>query len=197
MRRIRIGIIGAGAATEWSILPVLSGPDIMAPPDTGAWWGRRVPSTSDILYQAPVRPEVVALADEDGARAERVAHLARVRGVYSDWRAMLREVELDAVVCAASPRVAGDVAVAAGAAVKSLWLSGPPGGSAAAALQLARDLQGRTLRVWCSRALRRAAAHRGAWRLIERGQIGSVAALALRWGAPLHTTERSQGRSPL
>ena len=173
-------------------MPVLSGPDIVAPPDTGAWWGRRAPSTSDIYYQAPARPEVVALADEDGARAERVANMARVRGVYSDWRTMLREVELDAVLCTASPRVAGDVAVAAGAAVKWLWLAGPPAGSAAAALQLARDLQGRTLRVWCSRALRRAAAHRAAWRLIERGHIGAVAALALRWGAPLHTTERTE-----
>jgi predicted dehydrogenase len=124
MRRIRIGIIGAGAATEWSILPVLSGPDIVAPPDTGAWWGRRAPSTSDIYYQAPARPEVVALSDEDGARAERVAHLSRVRGVYSDWRSMLREVELDAVLCTASPHVAAEVAVAAGAAVKWLWLAG-------------------------------------------------------------------------
>lgn len=192
MRRIRIGIIGAGAATEWSILPVLSGPDIVAPPDTGAWWGRRAPSTSDIYYQAPARPEVVALSDQDGARAERVAHLSRVRGVYSDWRTMLREVELDAVLCTASPHVAGEVAVAAGAAVKWLWLAGPPASSATAALQLARDLQGRTLRVWCSRALRRAAAHRGAWRLIERGHIGNVAALALRWGAPLHTPEQPQ-----
>jgi predicted dehydrogenase len=197
MRRIRIGIIGAGAATEWSILPVLSGPDIMAPPDTGAWWGRRAPSTSDIYYQAPARPEVVALADEDGARAQRVANLARVRGVYSDWRAMLREVELDAVLCTASPHVAAEVAVAAGAAVKWLWLAGPPAGSAAAALQLARDLQGRTLCVWCSRALRRAVAHRGAWRLIERGHIGAVAALALRWGAPLHNEERRESSQAL
>jgi hypothetical protein len=110
---------------------------------------------------------------------------------------MLREVELDAVLCTGSPRVCAEVAVAAGAAVKWLWLAGPPAGSAAAALQLARDLQGRTLNIWCSRALRRAAAHRGAWRLIERGQIGSVAALALRWGSPLHAVERPESLQPL
>jgi len=186
MKRVRIGIIGAGGATEWAILPVLSGPDAVSPPDSGAWWGRRPLPDSAISYQAPARPEVVAIADRDGARAGRLAESWRVRASYSDWRLMLREVELDALLCLAPPEVAAEVVVAAGAAVRHLWLDGPPALSAAATRSLEDRLQGRALKVWCGHSLRAAAAHRAAQRLIERGQIGEVSALSLRWPAPLH-----------
>ncbi len=189
MRRVRIGIIGAGAVTEWAVLPALSGPDIVAPPDTGAWWGRRPGSSSDIRYQAPACPEVVALADADLSRAQRVGAAARVRAIYSDWRLMLREVEMDALLCLAPPAVAAEVAGGAGAAVRWLWIDGPPAPTAAETLALARRLEGRSLHVWCAHPLRQAAAHRAAWRLIERDALGAVSALALRWGTPFHIVE--------
>ena len=190
MRRVRIGIIGAGPLTEWAILPALSGPDAVAPPDTGSWWSRRPVADSQIRYQAPARPEVVALADADRERGERVAAAGRVRAVYSDWRLMLREVPLDAVLYAASPEIASqeiaEVAIALDTRVRWLWIEGPPALSVTAALQLAQQLQGRHARIWWSRPLRRAVAHRAAWRIIERDEIGIVSALVLRWGAPLH-----------
>lgn len=189
MRRVRIGIIGAGAVTEWAVLPALSGPDIVAPPDTGAWWGRRPGSSSDIRYQAPACPEVVALADADVSRAQRVGAAARVRAIYSDWRLMLREVEMDALLCLTSPAVTAEVAGGAGAAVRWLWIDGPPAPTAEETLALARRLEGRSLNVWCAHPLRQAAAHRAAWRLIERDALGAVSALALRWGTPFHITE--------
>jgi predicted dehydrogenase len=191
MRRVRIGIIGAGAITEWAILPVLSGPDATAAPDTGAWWGRRAAAHSEIRYQAPARPEVVALSDTDEARARRVAEAARVRAVYTDWRLMLREVELDALLCIASPEIAAEVATAAGAAVRWLWIDGPPAPAAAAVSRLWQRLEGRAVRVWCASPLRQAAAHRAARRLLERDQIGTVSALTLRWGVPLHVMEEA------
>jgi len=186
MRRVRVGIIGAGAATEWAVLPALSGPDAVAPPDSGSWWGRRAGGSSDIRYQAPARPEVVALCDEDGERARRVAEAARVRAVYSDWRLMLREVEMDALLCLVTPAQAPEIIASAGAAVRWLWIDGPPATSSWETLQLARRLQGRSLRVWCAHPLRQAAAHRAAWRLIERGTLGEVSALNLRWSTPFH-----------
>ena len=194
MRRVRIGIIGAGAVTEWAVLPALSGPDIMAPPDTGAWWGRRPGSSSDIRYQAPACPEVVALADADLSRAQRVGAAARVRAIYADWRLMLREVEMDALLCLVPPAVAAEVAGSAGAAVRWLWIDGPPAPTLAETLALARRLQGRSLRVWCAHPLRQAAAHRAAWRLIERDTLGAVSALSLRWGTPFHIAEPTARR---
>ncbi|MDQ3813839.1 MAG: hypothetical protein M3347_07790 [Armatimonadota bacterium] len=203
MPRLRLGIIGAGALTEWAILPALSGPDAVAPPDTGAWWGRRPGPHSEIHYQAPAWPEVVALADADPKgdprHAERVAEAARVRAVYADWRLMLREVDLDALLCAASPEVAAEVAVAAaalpiGSSLRWLWIEGPPAPATDAVLRLAQQLKGHRLRLWCARPLRLAAAHRAARRFLERDHVGAVSALSLRWGTPLHVLEGEKAK---
>ena len=87
MRRMRVAIIGAGTLTEHAILPVLSGPDGIAPPDNGAWWSRRVSSHIDIAYQPPARPEIVALCDSDATRLERVGQMARIAARFADWEA--------------------------------------------------------------------------------------------------------------
>src|SRR5688500_12101189 len=112
MRRVRIGIIGAGAVTEWALLPALSGPDALTPPDSGAWWGRRPGAHAEIQYQPPAQADIVALCDAELPKARRVGETARVRAVYSDWRQMLQEVPLDAVLCAAGPDVAAEVILA-------------------------------------------------------------------------------------
>ncbi len=187
MRRVRIGIIGAGALTEGAILPVLSGPDATAPLDNGAWWTRRPSAHVDIQYQAPVRPEVVALAESDAVRGTRVAHSARVRAIYTDWRQMVREAPLDALVCASSVETNLEVLsiLALGSwrhSLRWMWISGPPANTAAQALELSRLPA--LSQVWCARPLRQAAAHRTARRLVQRGEIGAVHALAMRWPAP-------------
>jgi predicted dehydrogenase len=187
MRRVRIGIIGAGALTEGAILPVLSGPDAMAPLDNGAWWMRRPSAQTDIQYQAPVRPEVVALAESDAVRGARVAHAARVRSLYQDWRDMVREAQIDVLICASSVETNLHVlsTLALGGlrhSIDAMWICGPPAGSSAHALELSRLPS--LGKVWCARPLRYAAAHRTARRLIERSEIDEVTSLALRWPAP-------------
>ncbi|HVF85407.1 MAG TPA: hypothetical protein VM821_05465, partial [Abditibacteriaceae bacterium] len=184
MKRVRIGVVGAGTTAEWGVLPVLSGPDSVAPPDTGAWWARRADSaSSDIRYQPPARPEVVAICDLDRARAERVAQMSRVRAVYTDWRAMLREVELDAVVCTAQADVARQIALALPPNC-GLWIEGLPSYSLESAQLLENDLRAKSDKLWCARIARQTAAHRAARRLVERDQIGAASALSLRWGTP-------------
>lgn len=187
MKRVRIGIIGAGAVTEWGLLPLLSGPDAVSPPDTGAWWGRRPLTQSEIRYQAPALPEVVALADIDGALAQRVASSWRIRAHYDSWRLMLKEVEFDALFCLAPPEASAEIILAAGRSVKWLWMDGPPAPTAVSARQLADKMEGRPGFVWCAHPLRHAAGHRAAKRLVEKGNIGPLTALALRWGLPFHS----------
>lgn len=193
MRRVRIGIIGAGAMTEWAILPVLSGPDAVAPPDTGAWWTRRPSAHTSIQYQAPAWPEVVAVADADTARAERITHTARVRAVYSDWRRMLRETPLDALICVAPPEMTSEVVLAASPTVNWVWVYGPPAASVVATVRLGQRLAGRATQLWCARPLRYAAAHRAARQLLERDEIGAVSALTLRWGTAFYAPPKRAG----
>ena len=184
MKRVRIGIVGAGTTAEWGVLPVLSGPDSVAPPDSGAWWARRADGgSSDIRYQPPARAEVVALCDTDRARAERVAQISRVRAVYTDWRAMLREVELDALICTAEADVARQIALVLPPNCR-LWIDGLPSFSLENAQLLENDLRAKADKIWCARIARQTAAHRAARRLAERDQIGAASALSLRWGAP-------------
>jgi predicted dehydrogenase len=182
MRRIRIGIIGGDATCDWAVLPALSGPDISSPPDSGVWWGRRAAATADIAYQPPARVELVSLADSDVARLYRIAAAWRIRAPYADWRAMLREVTLDAlVVVPARDDFTGSatrselLAASANANLPLWWLDTP-----AATSHEAESLVP-FAHAWCAHPLRAAAAHRAARRIIESGRIGAISSFALRW----------------
>ena len=202
MQRVRVAVIGASATVEWAILPVLSGPDALSPPDSGAWWQRRPSPSGDIRYQAPATPEVVALCaapprEEWGKtskaplRLVQMARAARVGAVYADPLALLREVSLDALLLAEEDAFSpSDVAaLAAGApglkngvnAPRWLWMDGPPARSSGDLNAWARAVAGRKPSLWMAAPLRRAAAHRAARRLIERDGIGAVTAIAARF----------------
>ena len=201
MQRVRVGIIGASAAVEWAILPVLSGPDALSPPDSGAWWQRRPSPAGDIRYQAPATPEVVALCGAPprgdwgktgrvSPRLTQMARDARVGAVYPDPLALLREVSLDALLLAEDDAFSpADVAALAASAPglkngagapRWLWIEGPPARSTSELNAWARAVAGRKPSLWMAAPLRRAAAHRAARRLIERDGIGAVTALQAR-----------------
>jgi predicted dehydrogenase len=186
MRRIRIGIIGAGASSEWGILPALLGPDAISPPDSGAWWSRRPVGSTSIRWQAPFRPDVVALCEADEERRARVGGTFRLATQYSSARAMLQENSLDAVFCesALHEEPIELVAQMARCGAKYLWLDGAPAASGGEAIELAHWAAAHGVRLWCGRAMRRAAAHRAAIQIVKRGEIGDVTALALRWSTP-------------
>ena len=201
MQRVRVGIIGASAAVEWAILPVLSGPDALSPPDSGAWWQRRPSPAGDIRYQAPATPEVVALcgappledwgkSNKIAPRLQQMARAARVGAVYADPLALLREVPLDALLLceedAFSPAAVAALAASAPglkngvSAPRWLWIEGPPARSSLELNAWARAVAGRKPALWMAAPLRRAAAHRAARRLIERDGIGEVTAIGAR-----------------
>ena len=186
MRRLRVGIIGAGPLTEWTISSVLQGPDATLPADEGAWWSKRPLMGSDIRWQASVRPEVVAICDSDGERTQRIGAQMRITAQYSDWRVMLQEVPLDAIFCEDVAGIDIDALLALMSArnVCKLWLSGPPDVDFEWILHLSSQSAVRGVLLWWSQPLRHAAAHRAARQLINRGEIGDVTALSLRWGTP-------------
>ena len=202
MQRVRVGIIGSSAAVEWAILPVLSGPDALSPPDSGAWWQRRPAPAGDIRYQAPAAPEVVALCEAApesewgknvrvSPRLQAMARAARVGTTYADPLALLREVSLDALILAETDAFspASVAALAANApglkngvsAPRWLWMDGPPARSSGELNAWARAVAGRNPSLWMAMPLRRAAAHRAARRLLERDGIGAVTAIQARF----------------
>lgn len=186
MRRLRVGIIGAGPLTEWTLAPVLQGPDAVAPPDEGAWWSRRPLAGSDIRWQAPTRPEIVALCDTDSERLQRIGAQTRVVAQYADWRAMLAETPLDAVFCENAADLDIDALLAAMSArnIRKLWLFGPPDVDFEWILHLSSQSAARGVLLWWAQPLRHAVAHRAARQLVKRGEIGDVTALSLRWSTP-------------
>lgn len=186
MRRLRVGIIGAGPLTEWTIAPVLQGSDAISPPDEGAWWSRRPLAGSDIRWQAPTRPEVVAISDGDSERLKRIAAQTRVTAQYSDWRSMLAETPLDAVFCenAADLDIESLLVMMNSRNIHKLWLAGLPDVDFEWILHLSSQSAARGVLLWWAQPLRHAAAHRAARQLIKRGEIGDVTGLSLRWSTP-------------
>lgn len=69
--------------------------------------------------------QVVALADTDAERLERVASRFRIAGRFADCEEMLRGAELDAVAVCVPPRVHSAVALAALEAGKHLFIEKP------------------------------------------------------------------------
>jgi predicted dehydrogenase len=186
LRRIRIGIIGGKAWSEWGILPTLLGADASAPPDDGAWWSRRPTAGAAIRWQAPYRAEVLALCESDDEKRARIGATFRITAQYSNAQSMLRENSLDAVFCedASEENLPELVAALASSGGKYLWLGGAPASTSGEALELAHWAAAHGVRVWYARSVRRAAAHRAAIQLVKRGEIGDVTALALRWSTP-------------
>lgn len=198
MQRVRIGIIGTGTAVEWAILPALLGPDVLSPPDSGAWWSRRPSPAGDIRYQAPAAPEVVALCDVEAEKGGKIAPRLEILGraapsaaLYASPRAMLREMPLDALLVAGNeaeidaPAIASLVAGAPGALFgiappRWMWIDGAPAQTPAGLATFARASGGGPS-LWIAAPLKRAAAHRAARRLLERDGIGAVSAIQARF----------------
>lgn len=183
MPKVRIAIIGAGESVEWEILPFLTGPELSQPSDEGAWWNRRPGIGGDIRWQPPAEVEVVAICDGEVENAQRLARSYRIAAAYGDWRTMLQETSADAIVCerAASVDFEELPARASASGVRSLWFDEPPVADFELVLHLYALAEAHGVLAWWARPLRYAAAHRAARRMINRGEIGDVTSLHLRW----------------
>lgn len=207
MRRLRVGIVGSGPVVDWAILPVLTGPDIISPPDEGAWWSRRPTAGSDIPWQPPATVQVVAMApviDLQVSASRRKASSKKLSktpekltfpGIeeYSNAEDMLAQSRCDAVIVALpASRNQSDTLLASCAShgVKHLFCMQPPACRLSAFL-LGEQAAARELTlVWSQRAAH-AAAHRAALRLISRGEIGDVTALSLRVPTSFHDASKA------
>jgi inositol 2-dehydrogenase len=78
------------------------------------------------LRRAIPAARLIAVADADGARAERVASELEVEHHYSNWETLLERKDIDAVVVAAPSRFHAPLTRAAAAAGKHVFCEKPP-----------------------------------------------------------------------
>ena len=188
MRQLRVAVIGSGTLSENVLLPFLSTPGALQAPDEGAWWLQRPSAQIDIAYQAPARPEIVALCDDNAPRRARVAGSMRIAR-HCDWATLCQEMasgilRVDALIVAMSPQRTEKLLSDLGArrlqnCARWLWLAGPPATHFTRAREAAKLHVGR--QIWCARPASQMLAHRAARRFHARGEIGPLRALSLRW----------------
>ena len=188
MRRMRVAVIGSGTLSENVLLPFLSTPSALSAPDEGAWWLRRPSAQIDIEYQAPARPEIVALCDDNAPHLERVASAMRIARTC-DWATLCHEMasgilRVDALLVAMSPARTEKLLSDLGArklqnCARWIWLAGPPATNFERAREATKLHAAR--QVWCARPASQMLAHRAARRLHSSGEIGPLRALSLRW----------------
>lgn len=157
---------------------------MLVPPDVGSRWSQRPGAVLD--YQPAAIAALVAMGDPDKSRLERVAQISNAQTPYQDWRAMLREGELDALLLAKAPEesLSEVFAEMARRGARWLWLNFPPASSADAILALSAQATAHQIEVWWAQPACLLRAHRSAWQLMAHGKMGDVQTVGLAWPAP-------------
>jgi myo-inositol 2-dehydrogenase/D-chiro-inositol 1-dehydrogenase len=145
---VRLGIVGCGGVTRSLHLPAL----------------RRVAGI-----------EVSALADTDGAALERAGEQAGVSRRYADYRELMASEDVGAVAVCVPPRLHAEVALAALAAGKHVFIEKPPAlGLEECDLMLERAAGRAELKVMVGFNLRWHRLLRAAKEAVGRGELGPV-----------------------
>ncbi|MEO6907093.1 MAG: hypothetical protein ABI210_04310 [Abditibacteriaceae bacterium] len=184
MKRIRTGIWGLSEVAQRLVMPLFQGSEMLVPPAFGSRWSQRPGAVLD--YQPPAIATLVAIGDSDKTRLERVAQICNAQTPYGNWRDMLREGELDALLLTKAPEESlSDVfAEMARRGVRWLWLNFPPASSADAILALSPQAAAHRIEVWWAQPASLLRAHRAAWQLMAHGKVGDVETVSLIWPAP-------------
>ncbi len=98
LHKVRLGVVGCGRVTELRHLPALG--------EAGEF-------------------EVAALSDVDDARLKRVADRFGIKGRYRDYRGLIEDGGVDAVAVCVPPKLHAEVALAALAAGKHVFVEKP------------------------------------------------------------------------
>lgn len=183
MKRVRAGIWGLSEVAQRVVMPLFQGSEMLVPPDLGSRWSQRPGAVLD--YQPAAIAALVAIGDSDKMRLERVAQISNAQTPYGNWRDMLRESELDALLLAKAPdeSLSEVFAEMARRGTRWLWLNFPPASSADAILALSAQAAAHQVQVWWAQPASLLRAHRSAWQLMAHGKIGDVETVSLTWPA--------------
>jgi predicted dehydrogenase len=129
---------------------------------------------------APLLPDLVAVADPEPGRAEAAARRYGFRLSTVDWRDLLSDKDIGAVSVTAPNFLHREIAVAVAEAGKHLWIEKPVGLGAADASAVADAVTAAGVRCAVGFNYRNAPAVEAARALIERGDLGTVTHVRVR-----------------
>ena len=158
MDQLRLGIIGAGSIVEKKHLPAsLEVPEIA----------------------------VVAVCRRNAEQLHRLADRFRIPGRYTDYRELLDQVDIDAVLAAAGPEVQPAIVLDAAAASKHILAEKPVAETSARAREMRDAIQRAGIHFRIGFNKRFYYGYRLAKRLVQSGELGQPAGIAARfWFQP-------------
>lgn len=154
MDQIRLGIIGAGPIVEKKHLPAL----------------------------AEVREiAVVAACRRNSDHLNHLADRFRIPDRYTDYRALLDDGRIDAVLIATGPPAQTQIAIEAAAAGKHIFVEKPVAETAAAAREICEAAKAANVRLQVGFNKRFYPGYRQAKQLIQNGELGAVSGIHARF----------------
>jgi predicted dehydrogenase len=132
-------------------------------------------------FRADPRCEVIALAGRDEART---AELARAEGVakgYGDWRALVEDPDVQAVAIATQPSLQAEIATAALALGKPVFIEKPMADTLAAARVMLRQAELSRLPTMIDFNFSQIMAWLRAKAMLDAGAVGALRHVAVHW----------------
>jgi predicted dehydrogenase len=142
------------------------------------WMGRvHIQAYARLLHhfpQLPVRPELVAVADDAPGRAQEAADQFGFATATRDWRDLARDPRVEAVSIAAPNFLHREIGVGLAQAGKHIWIEKPVGLTADDARAVAEAVKAAGVQGAVGFNYRNAPAVAAARKMIDEGELGSI-----------------------
>jgi predicted dehydrogenase len=132
-------------------------------------------------FRADPRCEVIALGGSNAARTAELAKAAGIPKAYGDWRALIADKDVQAVVIATLPSLQAEIAIAALKAGKPVFAEKPMAGDLAAARAMLTAATQSGLSTGIDFNFTRIMAWQRAKELLDAGSIGALRHVTVHW----------------
>ena len=137
-------------------------------------------------FRLDPRCEVVALSGSDPARTAALARKEAIPDAYGDWRQMVERADVDAIAIATPPRLQPEIAIAALAHGKPVFIEKPMAADLTGAAAMLR--QAGSLPTMMDFNFTEILAWRKAKALLDAGAIGRLRHVAVNWNVENSST---------
>ncbi len=132
-------------------------------------------------FRADARCEVVALGGSNAARTAELAKAAGIPKAYGDWRALIDDKDVQAVVIATLPSLQTEIAIAALKARKPVFAEKPLAGDLAAARAMLTAAEQSGLPTGIDFNFTQIAAWLRAKEMLDQGAVGALRHMTVHW----------------
>ena len=132
-------------------------------------------------FRADRRCEVIALGGSNAARTAELASAAGIARAYSDWRAVVDDKDVQAIVIATLPSLQAEIAIAALKAGKPVFAEKPMAGDLAAARAMLTAAEQSGLPTGIDFNFTQIAAWLRAKEMLDQGCVGALRHVTVHW----------------